>query len=223
MESIQLYYPKQHEKRLADYLLSGSSLLTQEVENTLEEINKVFDSDLYKMSIVLNMLLVNLNEEIYAALPWLQKLEGKNFTCDMTDVQSIAELRQKCFMYINNCLEIIKKYELHHADSVIRKICAYVIEHVEQDVKLEMVTNEVHMSKDYIGKLFKQKTGCNFNDFVTKVKMEHAKYLIQTGEFKNYEVSEKLGYSKPDYFSHLFKKYTGYTPTEFKKMYHNPV
>ncbi|MEW6066119.1 AraC family transcriptional regulator [Desulforamulus profundi] len=222
-ESAKLYYPKKREKTLAACLLSGSPQITEEIESTFVEITEMFEGDLYKIGILLNTMLVNLSEEIYAAFPWLQKLEGNTFTFDMTDAQSIAEMKQKFLVYINSSLEMIKKYELHHADSVIRRTCAYVIDHVEQDIKLEMIANEVHISKDYIGKLFKQKTGCNFNDFVTKVKMEHAKYLIRTGEFKNYEVSEKLGYSKPDYFSRLFKKYTGYTPTEFKKLYNNLV
>ena len=222
-ESAKLYYPKKREKTLAACLLSGSPQITEEIESTFVEITEMFADDLYKIGILLNTMLVNLSEEIYAAFPWLQKLEGNTFTFDMTDTQSIAEMKQKFLVYINSSLEMIKKYELHHADSVIRRICAYVIDHVEQDIKLEMIANEVHISKDYISKLFKQKTGYNFNDFVTKVKMEHAKYLIRTGEFKNYEVSEKLGYSKPDYFSRLFKKYTGYTPTEFKKLYNNLV
>ena len=216
-ESAKLYYPKKREKKLAACLLSGSSLITEEIESTFMEIAEMFENDLCKTGILLNMMIANLSENIYAAFPWLQKIEG-TFTYDMTEAQSIAEIKQKFLVYINSSLEMIKKYELHHADSVIRRTCAYVINHVEQDIKLKMIANELYISKDYIGKLFKQKTGCNFNDFVTKVKMEHAKYLIRTGEFKNYEVSEKLGYSKPDYFSSLFKKYTGYTPTEFKKV-----
>lgn len=220
-ESTGLYYPITREKKLAACLLSGSSLITKEIENTFVEITEMFASDRYKIGILLNMMLANLSEKIYATFPWLQKLEGKTITYDMTEAQSIAEMKQKFLVYINSGIEIIRKYELHHADSVIRRTCAYVIDHVEQDIKLEMIANEVHISKDYIGKIFKQKTGCNFNDFVTKVKMEHAKYLILTGEFKNYEVSEKLGYSKPDYFSRRFKEYTGYTPTEFKKINNN--
>ncbi|MDF2904486.1 MAG: two component transcriptional regulator, AraC family, partial [Bacillus sp. (in: firmicutes)] len=39
-----------------------------------------------------------------------------------------------------------------------------------------------------------------------------------TSEFKNYEISEKLGYSSSDYFCRLFKGYTGHTPIEFRKM-----
>lgn len=217
-ESAKLYYPEKREEKLAACLLSGSSLVTEEIESTFGEITEMLENDLHKTGILLNTMLANLCEKIYAAYPWLQKIEGNTFTYDMTKAQSIVEMKQKFQMYIDSSLEIIKKYELHHADSVIRRTCAYVINHVEQDVNLKMIASEVHISKDYIGKLFKQKTGCNFSDFVTKVKMEHAKYLIRTGEFKNYEVSEKLGYSKPDYFSRLFKEYTGYTPTEFKKI-----
>jgi two-component system response regulator YesN len=115
-------------------------------------------------------------------------------------------------------LEIIKKYELHYSDSLVGKTCHYVMEHVEENIKLDDIANDIHISKDYIGKLFKQKTGYSFINYVTKVKMEHAKQLIVTGEYKNYEISEKLGYSNSDYFCHLFKGYTGYTPIEFRKM-----
>lgn len=218
VESAKLYYPKQREKNLVASLLSGSSLITEEVERTYAEICEMFEGDLHKIGILLNTMLTNIREEIYTTFPWLQKLEDKAFAYDLTDAQTIAEMKQKFLIFINSSLEIIKKYELQHADSLIKRICAYVVNHIEQDIRLEVIATQVHISKDYISKLFKQKTGCNFNDFVTKVKMEHAKYLIRTGEYKNYEVSEKLGYSKPDYFGRLFKQYTGYTPTEFKKL-----
>ncbi len=217
-ESARIYNLKKREKKLAACLLSGSSLITEEIESTFMETREMYANNLQKIGILLNSLLTNLSEKIYGTFPWLEKIEGNTFAYDMTEAQSIALMKQNFIDCINNGLEVIKKYELHHADSVVRKTCAYVVEHVEQDIRMEYISNEVCISKDYIGKLFKQKTGCNFNDFVTKVKMEHAKYLISTGELKNYEVSEKLGYSKPDYFSRLFKKYTGYTPSEFKKI-----
>jgi two-component system response regulator YesN len=220
-ESANPYYPKNYEKKLAAYLLSGNSLITEEIENIFVDITDVFERDLFRIGIMLNTMLANISAEICTVFPWLQTLEGNIFTYDMTDAKSIADMKQKFVVYIYRGLEMIRKYELHHADSVVRRTCAYVVEHVEQDINLEMIANKVHISKDYIGKLFKQKTGCNFIDFVTKVKMERAKHLIQTGELKTYEVSEILGYSKPDYFSRLFKKHTGCTPTEFKKSDNN--
>jgi len=102
-------------------------------------------------------------------------------------------------------------------DSLVKKTCEYVINHVEEEIKLEKIAQEVHVRSDYIGKLFKKKTGYNLSDYITKIKMEHAKYLLGTGEFKNYEISDRLGYSTADYFCRLFKNYTGYTPSEYKK------
>jgi len=48
--------------------------------------------------------------------------------------------------------------------------------------------------------------------------MEHAKYLLATSEYKNYEISDRPSYSSTDYFYRLFEGYTGVTPSEFRKM-----
>jgi len=215
----QPYYPREREKKLTACILSGGPINKAEIAGALAEIAAVFEHDLRKTGLLLNMLLANINEKVYAAFPGLQNIEGAALPRDLSEAASFAELNEKFLHFVRGSLAIVKKYELHHADSVIRRICSYVLEHVEEDIRLEIIAGQVHMSRDYIGKLFKHKTGCNFNDFVTRVKMEHAKYLFQSGDLKNYEVSEKLGYSKPDYFSRLFKNHTGHTPSEFKKMH----
>jgi len=58
--------------------------------------------------------------------------------------------------------------------------------------------NELYASRDYIDKLFKQKAGYSLSEYITKVKMEHAEYLISKGEYRNYEISGILGYKKTD-------------------------
>jgi two-component system response regulator YesN len=214
----KLYYFRESERKLAACLLSGCDPDHGLLESIFVETAEMLEKNLYKTGILLNTMLANLREKIYAANPWLEKIEDNMLAYDLTQAQSIPELKQKFQVCLNGLLEIIKKYELHQPGSIIRRTCAYVVNHVEQDITLKMIAVEVHFSKDYIGKLFKRKTGYNFNEYVTKIKMEHAKHLIRSGAFKNYEVSEKLGYSKPDYFSRLFKKYTGYTPAEFKKI-----
>jgi two-component system response regulator YesN len=108
-------------------------------------------------------------------------------------------------------------YEIYQADGIIKKICQYVFDNVEGDIKNEYIAEFVHVRYDYVGKLFKNKVGYNLGEFILKVKMEHAKYLIKTGKFKNYEIAEKLGYSNPDYFCKLFKNYTGVTPAQFRR------
>lgn len=112
---------------------------------------------------------------------------------------------------------IIKKLHLDHEDSVVRRLCQYVMLHSDEKVSLEGASAELCFSSSYLGKLFKQKTGEGFNKYVTKVKMERAKALLQTGKYKNYEVSNMLCYGKADYFCSLFKRYTGVTPVEYRQ------
>ena len=100
--------------------------------------------------------------------------------------------------------------------SIVLGICTFVIDNIEKDVRLETVAEALQLSRDYTGRIFKQKTGTNFIEYITRVKMERAKKLLATSQYKNYEVSKKLGYKTPDYFSKLFKKYIGITPVKYR-------
>jgi two-component system response regulator YesN len=217
-DNLRFFYPTEHEKKLIDLMMVGDYKAIDEASITCLELFNLTNQDLIKTGILLGKMLLKLREEINKSFPWLVTLEEIVFNETLTHVESIDDLKTEFLSCINMMLEIIKKYELHRPDSMVGKTCSYIMEHVEETIRLDDITSEVLISKDYIGKLFKQKTGYNYNDYVTKVKMEHAKYLLITSEFKNYEISEKLGYSSSDYFCRLFKGYTGHTPIEFRKM-----
>lgn len=59
-------------------------------------------------------------------------------------------------------------------------------------------------------------TNMSFLKYVTRVKMEYAKQLIIDNKYKTYEISSLLGYKTTDYFTKLFKNYTGFTPSEYR-------
>ena len=77
----------------------------------------------------------------------------------------------------------------------------------------------LYTNVDYLGKLFKKEIGRNFSHYVMEKRMEMAKSLIMGGKKDRiYEVAEKVGYgSNPQYFSQVFKKYTGISPLEYKE------
>lgn len=112
--------------------------------------------------------------------------------------------------------EIAEKYEMNK-NSIATKIYRFILDHIEDNITLDSIAQEFSISRDYAGKYFKQKVGGNFNEYLTKIKMEHAKYLLRTGKYKNYEISDRLGYASPDYFRRLFKLYTKMTPGEYKR------
>lgn len=216
-ESSRAFYPSNNESLIIKLILSGESQLENVAAQTFKEICTMQDGDTEKIRVLTNSLLFNISSKVDETFPWLNKVEGSTIHPVIEDKEDIEVMQKEFFQSVLEMQEKIQKYELNHADSIIRRICECVIDNIENEISLEVISNKVHISKDYAGKLFKQKVMCNFNDYVTKVKMEHAKYLLLSGDYKNYEVSEKLGYKKTDYFASLFKAYTGFTPMEYKK------
>ncbi|GAE36200.1 response regulator transcription factor [Halalkalibacter akibai] len=97
---------------------------------------------------------------------------------------------------------------------LVEKMIAYLNEHLSDNITLQDIANELYISRNYLGQIFKKIIGESFKNYITRVRMEAAKKMIQEGNYLIYEVSEKVGYVNPAYFTTTFKKYTGYTPTE---------
>lgn len=79
------------------------------------------------------------------------------------------------------------------------------------------VANEIFVSAPYLSNLFKIEKGLNFGDYLLNLRMNKAMDLLQSHNAKIYKVAGNVGYSNPQYFSVCFKKYTGYTPGEYRK------
>lgn len=216
LDNSPAYYSKNDEKKLVSDIMSGSLEAINFGERIFEKLLKFTEGDTRKLAILIENILSEIDESIYNLVPWIKNLVDR-FPNERIEGKDENQIKQLFISHISNWVRLIVKFELHQSDSLIRKICEFVINHVEEDIKMETIANELFVSKDYIGKLFKQKAGYNLSEYITKVKMEHAKYLISKGGYKNYEICERLGYKKVDYFTQLFKSYVGCTPTEYRK------
>ncbi|CAM3091590.1 response regulator transcription factor [Paenibacillus lupini] len=93
----------------------------------------------------------------------------------------------------------------------------YVHVHYAEDITLEQLASQLYISKNYLNQLFKKVTGETFTNYVIRVRIEKAKVLLLEGKHLIYEVSEMVGYQNVPYFTTLFKKYCGITPSELMK------
>jgi two-component system response regulator YesN len=99
---------------------------------------------------------------------------------------------------------------------VLRKAVEYLHEHYHEQVTLNEVAEHTFVSTYYISRMFKREMGKNFVDYLNELRIEKAKELLKDVQYKTYEVAEKVGIPDAHYFSRLFKKYVGLTPTEFR-------
>ena len=103
------------------------------------------------------------------------------------------------------------------SESVMEKAKEYIRQNYQKDLTLDEVSKVVDISPYYFSKLFKQETGENFIEYLTKVRMKNAEELLKDSDYSIKEICAASGYSDPNYFSRIFKKYEGVTPSEYRE------
>ena len=98
----------------------------------------------------------------------------------------------------------------------VRLACEYLEKNYQENINLNKISNYVSLSKNYFCNIFKKETGITIWDYLIRIRMEEAKRMLLDTDQKTYEISERVGYDDPSYFGRLFKKYTGFTPIEFR-------
>lgn len=88
--------------------------------------------------------------------------------------------------------------------------------YADQSLTVETVCRKLGVSTAYFSTVFKKETGTTFINYLTKYRMEQATELLLMQDEKTYIIAEKVGYSDPNYFSYVFKKQFGMSPSKYK-------
>lgn len=120
----------------------------------------------------------------------------------------------------DNCLKMQKQVVHERQDttkSFVTKAMEYVREHyADQDLGIEHICSYLNVSAAYFSTVFKKETGKTFINYLTEYRMEQALDLLLTKNEKTYIIADKVGYSDPNYFSYVFKKQFGMSPSKYK-------
>jgi AraC-like DNA-binding protein len=101
--------------------------------------------------------------------------------------------------------------------STVRRVTAYLIKHCGEEFAGEQLASQLNMNYSYLSAAFKQATGQTIIETHTKLRMNKAIELMRTSSFNVSEISEALGYPNPYYFSRVFKKVLGESPSSYMK------
>ncbi len=93
----------------------------------------------------------------------------------------------------------------------------YVRTHVDEKILLQDAASAAGLSPSYLSALFKKEYNQNFMDFVNETKMNRACQLIREGRYRVYEISYMLGFENAYYFTRVFRRHVGMTPTEYQR------
>lgn len=104
------------------------------------------------------------------------------------------------------------------AKDVIDQIRDYMEENYAQSsLSLSKVAEKYYLNSSYLSRTFRKKTGVPFVEYLNKIRIKHACDYLKSGNWKVYEIAEKVGIPNPDYFGRCFRKYMGISVNDYKK------
>ncbi len=92
----------------------------------------------------------------------------------------------------------------------------YVANHYMDEIIFSQLAQAMHISRNYLSKLFSKKAGCTLPEYLIKYRIQKALGIMQNENLPFYEISLAVGYKDYAHFSKSFKKVTGVSPTEYK-------
>ena len=111
---------------------------------------------------------------------------------------------------------ILERRRDMRVDKIAEMVREYVMEHYKERITLGQVAKALNISQGYLSTAFKKQTGESFTSYVSAIKIEKAKELIEGHQYMMYEISDLLGFDTPFYFSKVFKKVAGISPKEYE-------
>lgn len=131
--------------------------------------------------------------------------------------QSLDGMMHELMRILDTVCDFLQENTSGNSDAVERAKVFMKEHYAQSKLSLDCVAAAVGISPTYLSALFKQSTNQSFVSFLTETRLEHAKYLLQSGDYRSYEVAYLCGYENSTYFSTIFKRYVGESPSEYRK------
>jgi two-component system response regulator YesN len=219
VEKVEGYFPIPEINQLIELIMAGDERANEYAKHIGDIVYSNLNSDLIKSGSVLNSIVYEIVNKLQEHYHWLSKfiINGEIDCVDFSKFKDIDFIKATFASKINNISFLLNKLNHGTGDNgMLDQACKCVLDNIDSGISLSVVCNLIFMNKNHVSETFKQKVGISFTEYLTTVKMERAKKLIVDGRLKNYEMAEMLGFKDVEYFSKLFKKYAGCSPTEFK-------
>lgn len=130
-----------------------------------------------------------------------------------------ASLSEACGIMENlllNFIEQMERYVHNNAKLLTSQALSFIQQNYDKKISLKDVAENLNLSKHYLCSIFKKETGDNVSHYINKLRIEKAKMLLHKPDIKCKEIYDEVGYSNQQYFSKVFKKFTGMTVLEYR-------
>jgi len=214
----------QHQSLIMDKIDLNAVLKRGSKEDILKTVNEIVD-ELESANLNREKIYVVLNNLILASFKIIKDLDYK-----AEDLMKIIDKNRIENISENNLKEfgiILKEFllRLHNLISfnpddknkeMINEMKEHIAENYQDGITLSEMAKKFNLSSGHLSNLFHEETGENFSEYLNMIRLNKAKELLKTTDFKIYEIADQLGFNDAYYFSSWFKKKVGASPTTYR-------
>ena len=102
--------------------------------------------------------------------------------------------------------------------AIVKRVEEILRKQFSSDINLTGVASELELTPGYISAQMKKQTGMSFSEYLTRLRIDEAKKLLADTDWKVYAVAEAVGYEDAFYFSRIFKRLTGTSPMDWRRL-----
>jgi len=204
-------YPQETEKQLLRTVKSG------DLDKSILEFERYLNELLYATHYNLQRVKHDL-DKLFSVILQLFTENGMALA-SVTSFQHLLDeksLREHAKFQMRLLVEKLNLWYAQEHRGGMQKAKEYIAENFSKELSLEEVAEHVQLSPFYFSKLFHEQCGVTFIDYLTGARIERARELLSDPKQTIKEIGIQVGYRDPNYFSRVFKKTIGFSPTEYR-------
>ena len=206
---------------LQKFLSSG---LAEEVDDFIRDYFNAIGQEPMGSLVFRNYVVLNVR---FSVLSFLKKLGCDDSEISGQEMENIMDETGKTIeAAVDYCGKILKKAialrdeNAGNQNRSVLKLAVDFIDHnyMDEEISLNKAAHVANVSANHFSALFSQNMGQTFTEYLTDLRMSKAKELLRCTAMRSSEIAGEVGYKDAHYFSYLFKKTQGMTPSEYRKM-----
>ena len=206
---------------LQKFLSSG---LAEEVDDFIRDYFNAIGQEPMGSLVFRNYVVLNVR---FSVLSFLKKLGCDDSEISGQEMENIMDETGKTIeAAVAYCGKILKKAialrdeNARNQNRSVLKLAVDFIDHnyMDEEISLNKAAHVANVSANHFSALFSQNMGQTFTEYLTDLRMNKAKELLRCTAMRSSEIAGEVGYKDAHYFSYLFKKTQGMTPSEYRKM-----
>jgi two-component system response regulator YesN len=135
---------------------------------------------------------------------------------DMNNLQALMDYE---YTAAEQYVKIVQDLSKSKYSNIIQQAISYIYKNLTNKLTLKQISEAIYVHPNYLSTLFKKEVGINLPDYIMRTRIDESKYYIRYTNTKISDIALFYQFCNQSYFTQIFKKFTGYTPNEYRVMY----